>query len=166
MPIEIKNDPELTQQKLHSLLDYDEETGLFLWRKRDWPAHQWSGRKAGSSDAAGYMNIKLLGRTYKSHRLAWLYVHGSWPDCEIDHINGDRGDNRIRNLRDVDRAENLQGLRLYANNATGMRGVFHCKTRNRYRARVTKNGKQRYYGSYRTAEEASARYLAEISGSD
>lgn len=162
MPIRIHNDG-LSQSELKSLLSYDPDTGHFHWREREWPAHCVSWRLAGGVDASGYWNIKFNRRTYKAHRLAWLYVYGAWPEMELDHINRVRSDNRISNLREVTRAENMKKLSVFRNNKSGLRGVFYDKSRHRWRARVTRDGKQRYLGSYKTAELAEARYLAETS---
>jgi hypothetical protein len=99
----------LTQQELKDLLNYDPDTGLFEWISRRGGTR--SDLHAGYRHGTGYLAIKVKGKCYKAHRLAWLYVYGKWPDHEIDHINGKRDDNRISNLRDVRKGENQQNQR-------------------------------------------------------
>lgn len=106
----------LDQKLLRALVDYDGNTGLFEWRTLPHTFstcnHKWNeakaGKKCGIVGEKGYAHISLLGKKYKAHRLAWLYVYGHFPKNEIDHINRVRDDNRIANLRDVTRAENMQ----------------------------------------------------------
>ena len=99
-------------------------------------------------------------REYSAHRLAWLYVHGAWPTGQIDHINGDRGDNRISNLRDVTPALNTQNQRRAArsNKSSGLLGV--TANRGRWLAQISIGGKSRNLGRYATPEEAHAVYVA------
>jgi hypothetical protein len=96
----------MTQEELHKLLEYNLETGEFFWKisvaKKIKP-----GKKAGQvCKIHGYETIGIKGKNYKSHRLAWMYVYGKWPEIEIDHINRIKTDNRICNLRDVTRSIN------------------------------------------------------------
>jgi hypothetical protein len=127
---------DLTAERLRELLHYDPETGVFTWlpRQREmfrearhhaiWNT-RYSGKRAGHAGAAlGYETISVIDRAYFSHRLAWLYVHGAWPLCEIDHINGVRTDNRIVNLRDVARGVNQQNIRKSLKSRELPLGVF------------------------------------------
>lgn len=102
-------------------LSYDRETGGFFWRKRS--GSQCAGNKAGTVSADGYVKIKITGKMFMAHRLAWLFTYGDWPRGEIDHINGDRADNRISNLRDVSRSANQRNAKRRRDNTSGITGV-------------------------------------------
>lgn len=115
---------------------------------------------AGCINGLGYRVIRIDKRLYTAHRLAWLYVHGSWPSGVIDHINGDRGDNRIENLRDIPKAQNHQNLkRPPANNRTGWLGVTFSRRRQHYVAQICIDGRHLYIGSFPTAERAHEAYM-------
>ena len=129
----------LTKQYLRSVLDYDPITGVFTWCSR-------SSTKIKIGDKAGYINnlygyrlIRVDGIKYGAHRLAWLYVHGSFPENEIDHINGIRDDNRIVNLRAVDRQTNARNMKKRKNNTSGVTGVDWHKCKNKWRAQINGN---------------------------
>lgn len=130
----------ITQKKLKSILVYCSDTGIFTWIKRN-------GRAAGSYDD-GYVRIKIGGKKYYAHRLAWIYAYGSLPDLAIDHINRDRSDNRIHNLRDVSVSENLKNKSTYKTNKSGVDGVHWCKTNKRWVARIGVNGKKLVLGKF------------------
>ena len=109
----------LTQQFLRSSLLYDENTGLFIRRVN--AGGQKAGVVAGTVKPAGHVEVSVGGHIYKAHRLAWFYVNGKWPKGLIDHINGIRSDNRIKNLRDVSDAVNQQNRRrALANSISGI----------------------------------------------
>jgi hypothetical protein len=97
----------LTAERLRELLDYDPETGRFIWRK-DHPTakHIKAGSVAGTKNGRGYWVIGVAGAKYVAHRLAWLYVTGEWPAHLVDHENGDRLDNRFANLREATDSQN------------------------------------------------------------
>lgn len=132
-------------------LRYCAETGEFTWK--ECKAGQIStGTKAGSTRKDGYVVIKLDGKAYKAHRLAWFYMTGQWP-TGIDHINREPSDNRWENLRLATHAENCRN-RVYAN-STGYPGVG-MERNGRFRARVKLAGKRYRLGVFATAEEAFA----------
>ena len=143
---------------LRATLDYSPETGEFRWRVK-------TGRKpvigavAGSTDALGYVRIRLFRQSYLAHRLAWLHVHGAWPTLEIDHKNGNPSDNRICNLRQVTSQQNKQN-RHKVSAASGLRGVHWLKANKKWRALIMHNRKSLYLGLFDTAEEAYAAYCA------
>lgn len=141
----------LTCQHVRHVMSYNPETGLFVWvnpiGRRVKP-----GDLVGSTHRMGYMETSLLGQRILLHRLAWFYVHGKWPDGVIDHINGDKQDNRIANLRDVDQVINgLNRTSLNKNNKTGVRGVVFHKASGKFMARL----QERYLGLFATLDDAN-----------
>lgn len=135
----------ITQAELKELLHFCPDTGIFT-NKSD----RYLGKKgevAGSVNNRGYLKISLNGDGYLSHRLAWLYVYGVWPN-EIDHINGVKTDNRIENLRNVTRTENQQNAKRRADNKSGFTGVCWDKASSRWVVQIRADGKQIRVGSY------------------
>ena len=148
---------ELSQSRLRSLLHYDPSTGVFT-RRVSTNNRVKPGDIAGSKDMAGYSKIMVNNKLYKAHRLAWFYVHGAWPCRELDHINGDRSDNRLCNLREATSAENKQNIKARADNKVGYLGV--SPYRSKYQARIRVDGTQIYLGNFDTPEQAHQAYLA------
>lgn len=151
---------DLTFTRLRELVEYDPATGKFKHiRMRSGVKHP--NRMAGCySKALGYVLIRLDRRLYYAHRLAWLYVHSEWPFDEIDHINGDRSDNRISNLRCVDRKTNQENIRSApSTSASGFLGVMFDTQKQMYRSSITADGKRLHLGFFATPEEAHASYL-------
>lgn len=149
----------LTADQVRDLLDYDPATGNLAWRKTG------KGRRldriAGSPDRHGYLQTRVNGRMYFNHRLAWLHVHGTWPQYVIDHINGNPADNRIENLRDVPRKTNQENQRKAAasNKTTGLLGAsLHRKT-GKFVAAIQTDRTKHYLGLYETPEQAHAAYV-------
>lgn len=152
------NDKTLTAEKLRERLSYTADSGEFHRIKTLNSRHQVGGR-VGTRHSKGYWTIGIDGRYYKAHRLAWLFVNGEWPDGEIDHINGNKTDNRIANLRIASRSQNMVNRDApRCDNKLGMRGVTQIG--NRYIARF----KNAYLGIFRTAEEAQQTYLTARAG--
>jgi hypothetical protein len=145
----------MTAEELRSLLAYDAETGVLRWVSRSAICLR-AGDVAGHKNRSGYREIKIAYRAYLAHRLVWLHVHGEWPKGQIDHINGNRDDNRIANLRDVSSSQNMLNRHKAPANVIGFPGLY--MKRGRYGARLIVNGKQKYLGVYDTAEEAHAAY--------
>ena len=145
--------PPFTQSELKSWMDYNSETGTFT---RTLP----SGRVREISAAANtlYVQVRILHRCYYAHQLAWYWVHGEWPSQYIDHINQNKKDNRICNLRVVSQATNLQNMNYPGKrNKSGYLGV--CFTKNRWRAAIYANGKSYILGYFNSPEDANAAYL-------
>lgn len=142
-----------TQDALKKTVHYDPETGLFT-RVRGIR----KGAIFGTKTYDGYLCGKVLGKQYRLHRLAWLYVHGEWPKNQIDHINGIRTDNRLCNLRDVTPSINKQNTRKAdRDNKTGFLGVQFSQ--GKYQAQIRVNKKPLFLGTYDSPEEAHAAYL-------
>lgn len=150
---------ELTQQRLKEVIEYDPATGTFKWLGRRGCAA--AGKEAGCLSPVGYIVVRVNGKLYTAHRLAWLYVNGEWPSGHIDHINRNKIDNRISNLRLCNDAENGQNARLSSANKSGVRGV-HLTKRGLWQAQIMVNRKNIYLGRYENLEDASrARKTAE-----
>lgn len=145
----------VTDETLKALLHYDPQTGAFTWL-----AGQRRGTSAGSGQSKGYMQIVIGGRKYYAHRLAWLYMTGKWPGIQIDHINGNKGDNRFSNLREVTPAQNQHNTGANKLNQSGFKGVSKRKKYEGWEAQIRINGKRTYLGTFSSPEEASAAYQA------
>lgn len=117
-----------------------------------------AGDVAGCLDANGYRVIKVGGKKYYAHRLAWFLTHGVWPSHQIDHINGNPSDNRLRNLRIATQSENNRNCGANKKNTTGYKGVTFHKRDGRYQSQIRINGDRIYLGYFLTAEEAYASY--------
>lgn len=143
--------PELTADRLHDLLDYNPETGLFT--RRTSRGNVKAGTPAGRIQTDGYRQVVIDGKYYLVHRLVWLWHHGKWPDHEIDHIDQNKLNNRIENLRDVERHINIANRRSY--NASGFKGVSKKTKGSGFFARLNRiDGKVDYLGVFDTAEAA------------
>jgi hypothetical protein len=140
------------------VLSYDMGTGDFYWKKSKYTAK--IGASAGGLDNKGYKRIELKGTFYACHRLAWAYVTGEWPSHHIDHINGNRSDNRFCNLRIASIADNKRNSATPSNNTSGYKGVVF-KPRNKLRpwqSAIKHNKKWIYIGAFETPEEAHKVY--------
>jgi len=160
-PLELARVPgvrgaDVGQDELRAALKYDPQTGHFT-RLRGSNGHP-VGEIAGTVNNNGYRLIRVGNwRRYRAHRLAWLWVHGEWPKGEIDHINGERDDNRLENLRDVPMVMNQQNRRrALKRNQTGMLGV--SPTKGRFKAGIYA-GRDIHLGVFDTPEEAHEAYL-------
>lgn len=150
----------ITQERLKELVSYDPETGWLTWQDKSRCKRAEFGDRAGWVNWNGYIRLCLDYRIYVVHRLAWLYVHGEWPIEMLDHINGDRSDNRISNLRLANKSENQQNKRKAASNSkTGLLGAFPSD--GRFRAKIVLGKKAKNLGMHDTAEEAHTAYLLE-----
>lgn len=153
----------MNQQRLKELLHYDQPTGVFRWRnvRKDRQGKPWD--VAGYPRTNGYMHVRIDGKYYLLHRLAWIYVHGQLPTGEIDHRNRIRSDNRIENLRDASKCQNQQNRSLQSNNTSGVAGVVYSKKYNSWRARIKANNKYYHLGSFKSFDDAvAARIKAQV----
>lgn len=159
-------DAELNQAELRRILSYDPSTGIFRWRARPDRDQTWNtrfvGEIAGSVLQIGYRYINLNTKLKTAHRLAWLYMTGEWPIGQVDHINGNRSDNRWINLRAATQIENSANQGIRSTNTSGAKGVSWDAAKGRWKASITVAGKTINIGRYKTlAEAAAARRKAE-----
>jgi hypothetical protein len=150
----------ITQERLKELLDYAPETGIFTWRVEHPRAKK--GVEAGAVDYYGYVVIRLDTVLYKAHRLAWLYVNGEWPALNIDHINRNKSDNRVDNLRLANQSVNMHNVSARSNSKSGVSGVTWRADRNKWNARIKIGYKNFNLGLFDDKAAAiAARHLAE-----
>ena len=144
----------ITQSKLKELFTYSPETGLFC-RLFSRGGEQF-GSEAGSLHPSGYVYITIDYKKYFAHRLAWLYVHGVMPEFAIDHVNRERSDNRISNLREATALENQQNLPKRIDNSSGAIGVNWHKQSKKWRAEIRFMGKKIHLGLHGSFDDAVA----------
>ena len=128
----------LTAHRLRQLFHYSLITGEF-YRKIRVAAHK-AGGIAGSIRTDGYRSIKINGRSYFCHRLAWLWVNGDWPADEVDHINRNRANNAWHNLRAATSKQNSENAKVRRDNRSGVTGVCWCNQTSKWRVRIRHNG--------------------------
>jgi hypothetical protein len=145
---------------LSPVLEYSPESGLLKWKISP-SAKVKIGQEAISKDNRGYVIVTYKGKTYKAHRVAWLFVYGKWPESAIDHINGKKDDNRIENLRLTNAVLNGQNRMPTKTRATLM-GAYLDKSRTNFskpwRSSITVNKSKIYLGSFSTEQEAHTSY--------
>lgn len=151
-----KDNCKLTVQRLHEVLYYNKDTGVFVWKHRDTHKDKL-GKVAGIKRPNGYLAICIDSQYHYSHRLAWMYVHCDFPNV-IDHIDGNKENNSINNLRSVTQKTNIENLKkARKHNSTGLLGVFRSK--NKFQSRIGVNGVGIYLGRFLTKELAHEAYL-------
>lgn len=161
----------LDQKTLRSLVDYDPETGIVVWRKRpeiNKYAKAWNTRYAGQQATClrkGYLQISITldsgeKYAYPIHRLAWLYVYGEFPDGDLDHEDRVKTNNRIKNLRPSTVSLNGHNVGLTKRNKSGVKGVNWHKASNKWIVRIATGGKVSYLGTFSDLEDAKAAYAA------
>lgn len=145
----------LTIDFLKSIVYYDKQSGLFFKKNKN---NEF--KKTGSISKNGYVVIRIDKKTFYGHRLAWFYLNQCFPIGDIDHIDGNKSNNSIENLREVNRSVNMQNMKkAKINNKCGLLGVG--KKGDKFRARIKINGKQISIGIFDTAQEAHLAYLNE-----
>jgi hypothetical protein len=166
----------ITQEYLKSILDYNPDTGIFVWRERlvehfkngkqtkEHNCNAWNaknaGKQTGSQNKNGYLLIWVNYKVYPAHILAYIYMTGKQPDKKIDHKNGNKKDNRWINLRLATDFQNAANSKISKANTSGYKGVTFNKQKNKYAAQIKINYKTIYLGYYKTPEEAHAAYCA------
>lgn len=150
----------LTSKRLRELLDYDSESGL-ITRKVS-RSNRPAGEVTGRVNSEGYRASGVDGKSYLNHRLAWLHFYGVWPSHEIDHIDGNRLNNKISNLRDVPKRTNMENQsKAHSNNkTTGLLGVSIDKKTGKFKAQIRVGLKKIHIGYYATAQQAHVAYVA------
>ena len=143
----------LTQKRMKELLTYDRETGV-ITRTKTISGNAVKGMVAGTVKPNGYVQIQVDGKCYLGHRLAWLHEHGEFPSGFLDHINGQRNDNRLDNLRVVTQSQNCQNESMRTNNTSGVKGVTWDKRKNSWLARIIHERKCIHVGNFKDIEEA------------
>lgn len=148
---------DVTPERLRELFDYAPDTGILTWKVR--PSMRVdAGDAAGYITSRGYVSVRIKGREYKAHRIAWAHCNGVWPTHEIDHLNCKKDDNRIANLRDVTRAVNQQNERgPRRNNRLGVLGIRFAGRR--YGAQIWIDGRIFRSKLFRTIGEAYNAYV-------
>lgn len=147
----------VTEDELKRLLSYDPESGEFRWLVCSPKKPQMLGTVAGTP-LLGYTVIRINRRGYKAHRLAWLYMHGEMPSCDIDHINCLKSDNRLANLRLCTKAGNGQNTRKRPNMSSRYKGVSRRRLTGKWKAGIDVQGRKIYLGYHDTEEAAYAAY--------
>ena len=148
----------ITQERLKQCLSYNPETGDFVWLI-DKGSRGKAGAVTGCPNGHGYLEIIIDWQRYKAHRLAFLYMTGSMPEHDTDHINGIRADNRWSNLRRVTRAVNLRNKSIQSNNKSVFNGVYWSESSGKWCAQLTINRKRISLGSYSDKAKAIAARL-------
>lgn len=165
---------DLTLEHLKECVTYSPDTGRMSWRvrpvthfKTERAFNIWNTRFSGHSASdktcsGGYLRLMVSGRHYRVHQLAWLYVYGEFP-AAIDHINGDRADNRINNLRNCTQLDNMKNTKRSSTNTSGVTGVGWESRRGHWIANIEANYEKVYLGSFNRKEDAiDARKRAEV----
>lgn len=144
----------ISQEELHKILEYEPLTGHFRWKVAKGYKIK-VGSIAGSPTGRGYIRIVIDNKKYMSHRLAWLYTFGEWPPKFIDHVNGDKSDNSLTNLRVATRSENGYNTTTPKNNTSGIKGVHWHVGEEKWRGRMNVDGIEVQVGKWDNLEEAA-----------
>jgi hypothetical protein len=140
----------LSAERLKEVLAYDPVVGSFRWKRAK--GRVGAGQLAGATDTYGYRVIRVDGRLYKAHRLAWLYEYGEWPCGILDHINRAPGDNRISNLREATQSENMHNANRQSK--SGVPGVRWREERQRWVAQIRIGYRNYVLGSFTSKDAA------------
>ena len=145
----------ITQERLHELFEYREDGNLI--RKVSTAKRTKVGDIAGWMSSRGYFMVSINSKKYLVHRMIFLYHHGYLtPGMELDHIDGNPRNNRIENLREVTKSQNIQNSKIRSDNTTGVKGVYWDKSNSKWQVQMRMKGKLKYLGRYTTLKEAKA----------
>ena len=154
------NTNQLDLNEVRDKLEYNPKTGELTWKKHYFSSY--IGKIAGSKQPNRSINIKFNGVMFKAHRLIWFHQYGKWPEGIIDHIDGNKHNNRLENLRVVDYYTNNQNAKMRKDNTSGVKGVFFHKRNGRYHSSINIMGIKHHLGYFKNKEEAiKARIKAE-----
>ena len=148
----------LTAERLRQLVDYNPSTGVFRWRVARGGSVPAGSFAAQTLSTLGHHRFRIDYREYTAGRVAFLYMTGRWPSHEIDHINGDRADDRWINLREATRHQICRNRKVSRRNKVGLKGVSKRPHSRGYYAMIKFENRTFYLGTFDTAEEASAAY--------
>jgi hypothetical protein len=157
----------MTAEIARAFLSYDKETGELTWREREFlspikkhSSKRWNetyaGKRACRSGPKGYLIVSLCDKAWLAHRIAWLIVTGEWPAYQVDHINGDKSDNRWSNLRAANNSQNHANIGLLSSNTSGLKGVV--RTRRKWGAQIQVSKKNLWLGNFDCPAAASFAY--------
>jgi hypothetical protein len=141
---------EITQERLKEVMRYEPETGHWFWVKPPKYNNNLVGKKTGTKDVDGRIRVRVDKKTYRSYRLAWLYMTGEWPKNDIDHIDGNPGNDKWANLRDISRGENVRNQK--------SKGYRWNSERQKWECRYMLNYKTIFVGRFETEQEAKTAY--------
>jgi hypothetical protein len=147
-----------TADELRNHLDYNPETGLFIWKIPTNPKRVPKGSQAGTLNTSNHVLIQFNGTIIPAHRIAWCMTHGYWPEGDVDHANCIKSDNRLANLRACSRSQNMANMGRRKDNSSGFKGV--SPHRDKWSAEVSFERKRFYLGLFDTPEAAHAAYCA------
>lgn len=153
---------QLSVDHVRNCLSYEPETGILRWKWRAEVAPYVNARTAGKeagTSAAEYRTIGLYGHSYAAHRLAWVIVTGGWPNNMIDHVDGNKHNNRWNNIREADMSKNLMNRGVFRKTKSGIKGVNE-KRPGQWRAQICGNKRRIHIGTYHSREEARDAWLA------
>jgi len=149
----------ITQQRLHELFEYRDDGNLI--RKVRTAQCTKVGDVAGGMYSRGYFMVSIYSKKYLVHRMIFLYHHGYLTSgMELDHIDGNPRNNRIENLREVTKSQNIQNSKIRSDNKSGVKGVSWDKSHSKWKAEMRMKGKMKHLGRYTTLEEAEAVAIA------
>lgn len=166
--------PDMSVSFLHELFEVDCAAGTLTWKRRPlshffsgkrnagWKSANWNGRYAGklagSLDKNGYALVSIDRRLFGAHRLIWAMANDVWPVLEIDHVNGNRADNRIKNLREVTHVENCRNKSARSGFSSKYPGVSWIKRRQKWQAQIRIDGRLRHIGEFEDELKAASAY--------
>lgn len=152
----------VSAEYLRSRVSYDEHSGLMTWKYCDSVPKNWNtkyaGKQAGFIDKNGYVIINILNVAMKGHRVAWAVHYGEWPDGEIDHIDLNKSNNRISNLRIATPSMNHGNLPTFVTNKSGYKGVCFDKRTGLWEVKIKVNKVSRRVGFFSDKHEAARAY--------
>lgn len=151
--------------ELREMIHLDQDTGRMFWKPRQNTIAGWNERCAGKetftrTDRKGYKVGTLLNRHAKAHHVVWALTKGEWPSGIVDHIDGDKANNRPENLRLASASQNNFNCKAYRNNKSGLKGVSWHSARSKWIAQIAANGRNRLLGYFETKEDAHQAYCA------
>jgi hypothetical protein len=153
--------PHCSIETLRENLSYDPASGKLRWKRQ--AGGRASGDVAGGWSYTGYIHVRVFGKMYQAHRIAWAIHYGEWPATGIDHINGNGADNRIENLRCVPQAQNNKNAKRRIDNTSGVTGVLWYKANRKWGAKIHHEGSYIFLGLFEKMEDAiAARKQAEV----